>query len=125
MGPEILALIWKNKQLIAEVLGGVLVAFVAWWFFWHNPKVIKELEADKAELARQVEVGKQALSLLHDIQFGKESSYDAVSKKIHEINQAAIPRRTVLIKSGVLPDLPTKADPSPIGTGPVNGTGGK
>lgn len=96
-----LELLWLNKKIIAEVTGCIVIAFFCWWFFVHNPAVIKDLEEDKAELARQVESGKKALTLLNDIEKGKAKINEATFKNISTIRAAAIPKRTVLISGGV------------------------
>ena len=99
------AIIWQNRRIIGEILGIILLVFIAWWFFWHNPAVIDALEADKAELARQVEAGKKAVTLLDDIQKGKGKINAQVQAQLSSIRGNAIPRRTVLIRAGVLPPV--------------------
>jgi len=102
----------RNWKLIAQAVGGVCLAILLWWFFIHNPRVIKNLEADKAELARQVANGQKAISLLDDIQKGKGAINAKVQSDIEAIKNQSIPRRTVLIMGGgVLPPLPA-ANPS-------------
>ena len=96
------SIIWQNKRIIGEILGLALACFASWWFFIHNPKVISELENDKAELARQVEAGKQALQLLNDIQKGKGRINAQTQSQISSVRSAAIPRRAVLIRNGGL-----------------------
>ena len=95
-----LAIIWQNRRIIGEIIGIILLVFIAWWFFWHNPAVIDDLEADKAELARQVEAGKKAVTLLDDIQKGKGKINAQVQAQLSSIHSSAIPRRAVLIRAG-------------------------
>lgn len=96
-----IALIWQYKDIIMKVVAVALIAFVAWWYFIHNPKVIEGLEADKRELARRVENGQQAAGLLQDIQEGHKVIDDATFKQISTIRAHAVPRRAVLIRGGV------------------------
>ncbi len=100
----IVAFLWQYKQIIADVIGVIVIAILAWWFFWHNPKVIDSLEKDKAELSRQVENSKNAIVLLDDIQKGKVKINEAVQTQISSVKSQAVPRRAVLIRGGsVLP----------------------
>lgn len=106
--PIIIKFLWDNKQIIAEILGAIAVAIVCWWFFIHNPKIIKGLEADKAELARQVEAGKAAITLLDDIQKGRTKIDATTYKNISTIKANHMPKRTVLVSGGVpLQAVPT------------------
>jgi hypothetical protein len=75
----IMTWIWSNKQLIAEILGGILIAFLLWWFIWHNPKVIKQLEGEKVELTRQVANRDAAINMLGTI----ERAHDVINKTIY------------------------------------------
>lgn len=98
----------SNWKLVAQAIGAVCLAVLLWWFFIHNPRVIKNLEADKAELSRQVVNGQKAISLLDDIQKGKGKINEQVQSQIEAVKSAAIPRRAVLISGGsVLPTLPS------------------
>jgi hypothetical protein len=64
--------------------------------------VIDGLEKDKQELARQVEAGKDALLLLEKIQKGKVKIDEGIALNIASIRNSTIPRRTVLIRNGLL-----------------------
>jgi hypothetical protein len=106
--PALIPLLWANKRLIGEVIGIIALAAIAWWFFWHNPKVIKQLENEKAELSHQVEAAHAAINLLTDI----ERSHDATSKNsftlISTIRSAPKPKRDGLFyDSRVLQAVPT------------------
>ncbi len=106
-------LIWENRRIIGEIIGLAVLIFVAWWFFVHNPKVIADLEKDKAELARQVQEAAKAQVLLNDITQGKAQINENVFKQISSIRAATLPRRTVLIVGGVpLPSGVLKAIPA-------------
>lgn len=94
------AILWQNKRIIAEIIGLLLVGVLAWWFLIHQPKVIDDLRNEKAELARQVEAGNQALALLNDIQKGKVRINAQVQSQISSVRSAAIPRNSVLIRNG-------------------------
>jgi hypothetical protein len=96
-----LVLLWENKRIIGEILGLILLCFVAWWFFIHNPKVIDGLEKDKIELSRQVQEGLKAAALLQTIEKGKAGIDRETFKNISTIRAAIIPRRAVLIRGGV------------------------
>jgi len=103
-----LTLLWANRRVIGEVVGLTLVAAILWWAFWFNPHRIDALQAEKTELLRQVEAGKQALTLLDDIQKGKVKINAHVQSQISTVRSAAMPRSTVIIHGGgVLPTLPT------------------
>lgn len=102
-----LAFLWENRRIIGEVAGLIAVGIIAWWAFWHNPEKIRALEAEKQELSRQVDAGKQALTLLNDIEKGKVRINAQVQAQISTVRAAAIPRRAVIIKpGGLLPALP-------------------
>lgn len=96
-----LALLIANRRIIAEILGLVVLVFVAWWFFVHNPRVIDGLEKDKTELSRQVQEGLKAAALLQTIEKGKAVVDRETFKNISTIRAAIIPRRSVLIYGGV------------------------
>lgn len=119
--PALLPLLWANKRIIGEIVGIIVLAIIAYWFFWHNPQVIKNLENDKAELARQVAAGQAAITLLDDIQKGKARINAQVQSQISSVKSQAIPRRTVLIRAGgVLPAMypahaPNGTKPAPAG----------
>jgi len=109
----ILALLWTNKELIAKVLGVALVAFVAWFYFWHNPKVIKRLETEKAEAIEQVVRAHGAINLLTSI----ERRHDVITKisyrNISTIRYAPKPAATgMFLPGGVLQTLPISS-PAP------------
>jgi len=97
----IVPFIMSNWQIIAKVLGVVALAILLWFYFIHNPKVIKGLEADKMELARQVDAGKAAIVLLDDIQKGRTKIDATTYKNISTIKANHIPKRTVLISGGM------------------------
>lgn len=107
----ILPWLWQNKKLIVEIIGLILLLILCWWFFIHNPKVIKELEADKSELSRQIEVKNNTIKLYGDIEKGKVVINEAVQLQISSLRSQSRPRRTVIIRAGgVLPPLsPVKA----------------
>jgi hypothetical protein len=75
----VMAWIWSNRQLFAEIIGGLLIVFLCWWFFIHNPKVIKGLENEKAELTRQVANRDAAINMLGSI----ERAHDVINKTIY------------------------------------------
>jgi deoxyribose-phosphate aldolase len=95
--------VWDNKQLVAEIIGFILILFFCWWFFVHNPARIDALEADKAELARQVKNGADAIHLLNNINTGKVAINEQVFRNVSAIRAAAVPRRAVIIRAGLLP----------------------
>jgi hypothetical protein len=107
---------WQNKQLLAEIIGVIILVIFCWWFFWHNPKVIKGLEEDKAELeADKVELGRviaakdNQIKLYGDIEKGKVIINAAVQQKISSLRAESRPRRAIIIRAGsVLPPLPTR-----------------
>ena len=104
--PLLFKWIWDNKQIIAEIIGGIAVAIICWWFFIHNPKIIKGLEADKAELSRQIATQAKTITLYEDIQKGRAPINAAVQNKISSMRSEARPKRTVIIRAGgVLPPL--------------------
>ena len=122
----IVAFLWQYKQIIAEVIGVIVIAILAWWFFWHNPKVIDSLEKDKAELSRQIENGKNAIVLLDDIQKGRVKINEAVQSQISSVKSQAIPRRTVIIRGGgVLPRSTVYKTNTATGTAAGVAGGGK
>ena len=65
--PALLPLIWANRRLVAEVIGIALLALIAWWFFWHNPKVIKQLTAERDQAIAQKEAAFNAINMLGEI----------------------------------------------------------
>lgn len=97
-----LTILWSNRKLIAEIISLILAIIIGYWFMIHNPKIIDGLEKDKVELSRQLEAGKQAITLLSNIQKSKEVINDATFKNISTIRTNAVPRRTVIIKYGLL-----------------------
>lgn len=101
MMATLLPLLWANKRIIGEAAGILLLCFVAYWFFWHNPQKIDALEHDKQELSRQVENGKQAIVLLDNINQGKAGISHDTFKQISSIRAAAVPRRAVIIRGGM------------------------
>lgn len=107
-----LALLIANRRIIAEIVGALVIALIAWWFFIHNPKVIAGLEDDKKELQRQVNEGIKAAALLTDIENGKVKINAKTFQNISTIRASIIPRRAILISGGLpLQTLP-KANPS-------------
>ncbi len=121
-----ITVLWQYKQIIAEVIGVIIIVVLSWWFFWHNPKVIAGLEKDKAELARQVDNSKQAFVLLDDIQKGKVQINANVQSQISSVKSQAIPRRTVLIRGGsVLPRSTVYKTNTATGTAAGVAGGGK
>lgn len=102
----IMAVIWANRELIAKIIGGMLLAFFCWWFFWHNPKVIKQLESEKVELSRQIVLRDNAINLLGTI----ERRHDAIDKgtndNVGKIRTGRKPARTgYLLLDGMLPQV--------------------
>jgi hypothetical protein len=103
-----LTLLWENKRIIGEIIGIVLLIFISWWFFIHNPKIISDLKEDNAELLRLVKNGETSINLINDIQKGRVTSYAHVQMQLSSIRKNAIPRRTILISNGgVLSTMPT------------------
>lgn len=102
-----LQLIWQNKRIIAELAAAVIACAVMWWAFWHNPAKIKALEAERQEMARQIEAGQKALTLLDDIQKGKVRINAQVQSQISSIRRQGLPARTAIIRNGgLLPAMP-------------------
>jgi plastocyanin domain-containing protein len=111
--------LWKNKQRIAEIIGGILIAVLCYWFFYHNPKVIKELQEDKKELARIVEAKDKQITLYKDIEKGKVKIDGAIQSQISSLRAVARPRRTIIIHAGrVLSPLSNGGTSN--GTSPAN-----
>lgn len=94
-------IIWNNRKIIGEILAIIGLLVLCWWFFIHNPKVIKDLENDKAELSRQLEAGQKAIKLLETIQQGKVVIDAAIQGQISTMRATARPKRTVIIHAGV------------------------
>jgi Tfp pilus assembly protein PilO len=97
----IATLLWANKRLVGKIIGVIVVVMVVWWFGFHNPARIAELEAQRTELNRQVAAGQAAAVLLTDIYRGKEEITNATFKRISSIKAATLPRGGVLITGGV------------------------
>lgn len=96
------AILWQNKRILIEATCCLMVAVLLWWAFIYQHRRIEALKADKAELSRQVEQGQQALQLLNDIQKRKTEINNATFARISTIRAAAVPRRAVLVRSGML-----------------------
>lgn len=97
-----IALLLQNWKLIVQIAGAVALAVLLWWYLIHNPKVIKELEEDKKELSRIIEAQQDQLKLNQDIEKGKVVINAAVQQRISSLRSEARPRRTVIVKAGVV-----------------------
>jgi len=101
-----LALVWANRKIIAQGLGIALLAFMLYWYFVHNPKVIKSLEIQVTEQKRQVQLRDNAINLLGTI----ERAHDEITKQtdtnIQKIRTGRKPgNRGVFIPDGMLANV--------------------
>jgi hypothetical protein len=98
----IIPFIMSNWQMIVKGIGIALLVFAGWFYFVHNPKVIKELEADKTELARIIEAKDKEITLYKDIDKGKVVIDAKTQGQISSIRAVARPRKSIIIRAGVL-----------------------
>jgi hypothetical protein len=109
--PLILSWLWNNKQIIAEIIGGIAIALVIWWFGFHVPAKLKEEQAKTATLTRQVESAQKSITLLGDIQEGKKAIDDKVQAQLTSAHHIVFKHHTTSIflraGRGVLPAVHT------------------
>jgi cellobiose-specific phosphotransferase system component IIC len=96
MSVLILTWLWDNKRLIGEILAIIAVCSLLWFYTIHNPKVIKQLETEKAELTRQVINRDAAINLLTSIEAAHDTITKTSYKNISSIRYTPKPGRTGL-----------------------------
>lgn len=99
----ILPLIWANREIILKGIAVALIAFVAWYFFYHNPKRIKALENEKAELSKQVAARDAAINMLGDIEREHEIINRTTFRIISSIRYLPKPSRDGMFYSNADP----------------------
>lgn len=92
---------------------------ILWWAFIHNPRVIKEKEAEIAQLHTQVESAQAAVNLLTQIQKDRYETEQNSNRNIDKIRNGRKPGRSgSFIASGVLPKV--YQDYSSVGGAPFD-----
>lgn len=119
----VLAWLWSNKRLVAEVIGIILVAAILYWAFVYNPKKIKALTAERDVAISQKEAAFAAINMLGEIskehaEIDKESADN--ENKIRTGRRPGV--RGLFIAGGVLPPV-FKAYSTAAGTAPSDATG--
>ena len=97
----IVPFIMSNWKIICQVIGAIILVFAIWYYAIHNPKVIKELEADKVELSRIIEAKDKEITLYKDIDKGKVVIDAKTQGQISSIRAVARPRKSIIIRAGV------------------------
>lgn len=100
--PAILSLLWANKELVAKCLGIALIAFMLYWFLWHNPHRIKALETTIAEQSRQIELRDSALELQGAIRKAHDEITAKSDQNIRKIRTEPLRSDGVFILGGLL-----------------------
>lgn len=120
MGAELLVIIWKNKRLILEVLACLVIAFALWWFVIHNPRLIKQLETEKALAIEQKEAAYAAINLLTNIEVKHGEIDNRSNENIKKIRNSRKPGLDgVFLLDGVLPAV-YQADATSDGEPPTD-----
>ena len=101
-----LTLLWANRELIAKGIGIALIGFLCWWYFFHNPKVIKSLETTIQELSRQVELRDSALELQGQLRKAHDEITAKENENIRRIRETPLAASGVFIPGGVPKPLP-------------------
>lgn len=96
--------LWQNKQLVLEIIGAAIIAGVIYWFGFHNPKVIKEQQAQIAQQATQIKAAQGAITLLGDIQEGKVKVDEKVQAQLTSVHHVVFKHHTtsVFLRAGRL-----------------------
>lgn len=105
--PIVMKFIWDNKQIIAEVLCGIIVAALIWWFGFHNPAKIKKQEAQISALKAEVQTAHETINLMSTIEARHEIITKTSYRNISTIRYTPKPGRDgVFLNGGVLQTLP-------------------
>ena len=99
----LLPLLLNNWQIIAKAIGVAIVAFLCWWFFIHNPKVIKQLEDEKRVAIEQKDAAFAAINMLTEIERAKDVVTKTSFKIISSIRYVPKPSRDGLFYSNADP----------------------
>ena len=97
----LLTLLWSNKELVAKIGAGILIAFAAWWFFIHNPKVIKEMETTIAEKSRQIELRDSTIELQGQLRKAHDEITIKENENIRRIRETPLAASGVFITGGM------------------------
>lgn len=100
----ILAIIWQYRQLIAEVMGCLVVATIIWWFGFHVPAENKKLKAEIVQKDQTILAGQKAVTLLDDIQEGKVKIDEQVQAQLTSAHHAIFKHHTssIFLRAGRL-----------------------
>lgn len=103
-----IGLIVKYRKELAQVAVLLLVAFLLYWAFVHNPAVIKAQKDQISQLQDQVKDGQEAADLLQNIAKGKVKIDDAVQSQISSIRKKVFTGHTShsFMPAGRLPMSP-------------------
>lgn len=104
--------LWDNKQIIAEIICGIIIAGLIWWYGFHNPAKIKKMDAQIVALKAEVQNAHDAINLLTTIEARHEIITKISYRNISTIRYAPKPGRDGLFvpggvfNCGVLPAVP-------------------
>jgi hypothetical protein len=103
----IMAWLWDNRRVVAQVAGIAAAVGIVWWFGFHIPAERDRLQTQNRELQNQVQAGQAAVTLQGDIQFGKQAIDRLTQQRISSLHSQPKPaRHSVLVPAGRLPELP-------------------
>ena len=102
----VIALIVRNRRLLLNIVGIIIVCFAIWWYVFHIPAKLEEAELKRDYYKKELSAAKADAVLIQDIEKGRRQVDDTIQTQISSMRSVPLPHGSVIIRAGrVLPPL--------------------